>query len=96
MEKKTIYSIIFLIVILVNLGTCIYLYTYLKSNAKDCIANPLIYGANLIGDKENKVDCTCYESTQYGMIPIYFNKTTIVFKEVQINPYGFKPIEMGK
>ena len=96
MEKKTIYNLIILIVILINLGTCIYIYTFLKSNAKDCMTNPLIYGANLIGDKENSVECSCFEDTKYGLVPIYFNKTSVTIKEIQINPYGIKPIDMGK
>ena len=73
LQKKKLMTYAYWIMIIVVVAFCVYLFFYLKSNARQCIANPFIFGAERIGD----VYCNCMQFKAEG-IPSHFsfNETT--------------------
>ena len=53
MEKRTIYSIAYWIMIIAVISTCIFIYFYLQGNGRECLAEPLKY-------YEKVMDTSCY------------------------------------
>lgn len=79
-ERLIIFILCFLFLVM---GFCI---TLGFKDAKQCLGNPFVYGANEIENKETgDLYCTCYfENLKYA--PFYFNNEEInVLSDLSIN-----------
>jgi len=56
MDKKLLFNLAYWIMIVAVIGTCIFLVIYLRSNGKQCLADPLEYYAQKMGTQ-----CSCME-----------------------------------
>lgn len=63
MEKRKIVTIAYWIMIIAVVLTCIYVYFYLNSNAKLCMANPMEYY-----EKIKQAKCYCYQGDFLNII----------------------------
>ena len=57
LTKKQIFDILYVVLILVVIGFCIFLYFYLTSDAKQCLAEPLKYY-----QAKTNSQCVCYNT----------------------------------
>ncbi|MGV9141736.1 MAG: hypothetical protein ACOC1X_02250 [Promethearchaeota archaeon] len=61
MGEKDWFKLLLIVMIFVVMATCVYLYIFLKSNAKSCMEDP-------IGWAENQKDASCYCYSKSGEI----------------------------
>jgi len=54
MEKKQLMDLAYWIMIVLVIATCIFVILYLRSNANQCLTDPLKYYSNKIGE-----ECFC-------------------------------------
>lgn len=73
MDKKILYISISMVIIIIAFGTVM---VKLISQNSECVANPLIYGANQFLDQGHKIECICSFET-YGYDDFIFNAEEI-------------------
>ena len=56
MDKKLLFNLAYWILIVVVIGTCFYVVFYLRSNGKQCLADPLEFYAKKMGTQ-----CFCMD-----------------------------------
>lgn len=71
-KKKLFFDLLYVILIVGVLIGGYMMISILKSNAKECLANPFVYSANRM---EGDVWCSCTEAKDGQVNFFYFNKT---------------------
>ena len=70
--NKKIYDVLYIFLIVFFIFTSIYLYYFIKSESKQCLEQPFIYGAK---ETEGETYCSCYSITETGTLQFNFNES---------------------
>lgn len=72
--NRKIVNIIFFVFIVVNLGSLIFIISYVVTNKEAFMENPMVFGVNQMNLKE--CYCSCYNNINPIPISLYFNQTS--------------------
>lgn len=77
MNKKTL-TLLYITLIVVMIATVFFLIWFVKSEAKECLANPFVYGARQL----KNIECNCFQYLDDLPCPnkFFFNMTTLIGK----------------
>ena len=82
MNKKQLFTLLYVILIIFVIGTCIYMISWIKSESAMCMKDPI----NWFEEKNEGASCSCYKDGvqwPYTSTNQYQNKD---FSDIQINP----------
>lgn len=70
--KTIIFNILYVILIIFVISMCIYVIHILRSESKECLSQPFLYGAKKMGN----VSCTCFQKFSDSSIASFtFNES---------------------
>jgi hypothetical protein len=93
MVSKTAVNVAFWGLIFLVISLCVYIYIFTQSEARQCLANPFIYGADKIGG----ASCSCFVGNTFCGAKFYFDNETFETPVTNCgNPFGNSSSDYSK